>query len=97
MVYFPTPENVTNIGEMFGYLNVLTSDYFGVVVLLTFWVMLFALFLYRGPENALAGSLFIITIIGYVFVVLHVISVNMAPVLTLVLGLSVLLLFFGRD
>lgn len=56
MPLFPSPNNVTGVSSLMEYMNLVTSDIFGLMILIPLWIILFFSMLRWRPEWAFASA-----------------------------------------
>ncbi len=93
MPYF-APPNITAPLEMFTYTNDLTGLMLGPILLVVMFVILFISFKTVDTEKSFAVSVFITSVIGILMTVVKLAAPELAIVLIILTGFSVILLMF---
>lgn len=89
--------NMTSPVDLFTYSNSITSNIFGIMLLLTIFAITFITFKGYDTETAFATSVFISTLISILMVPLNIIGVGISLIMIILTGVSFMLLFFKKQ
>lgn len=84
MPLWNTPDNVTSMATLFDYMNYVTGDFFGLMILIPLWIILLISFLRWRPEWAFASSSAACLVIAILMSILGIVG------LTVILGFVIL-------
>jgi len=91
MALYPMPK-FANVADLFIYANTVTNNFFGPLMLLTIFSILFTAQYRFGFQKSFASSIFITTLCSYFFFILGMIGSWIVLVFTALVALSVFFL-----
>lgn len=96
MPTFDYPSNLTDINQTINYVSSVTNDMFGLSMLLIIFSISFFALKTRFPTNeAMASSMFTVTLSSIMFWLLGVLPAETPPILAMMTAFSVVLMFRG--
>ena len=95
MYPLPSDRNITAVNELVTYTNEITQYYFGVLMLVTIFVIIFLVFKLYTTARGFALAIWMTTIIGVLFKILNIINDTVIITLLVLSIVSIPLLFVG--
>lgn len=96
MTLWNYPENVTGFATLMDYMNYSTDNYFGLLLLIAIFVVLFVSMKFYETDKALAGASFVTLIIAVLFRSLNIIGDIVLFALVILVIVSVVYIFLER-
>lgn len=88
--------NITSIGAIGQYDNQITGGVFGLVLLVSFFVVCFMALSYREEYSALPVSLFLTTILSYLMAAIDMLADEVAWAATVLLAIGAVIYMYAR-
>ena len=92
---YPTAAGNGTFQDLLIYSNTVTNDIFGIMLLISIFIVIFVAGSKRDSDTALASSMFITTILAYILVDMTVVANWIAILMTFLLMAAVIMLYRG--
>ena len=89
--------NITSPTDLFNYANIVTNNWFGLMLIISIFIILFISFKSYETEKAFSATTFISTIIALLLSLMGILSPEYVIIMIVLTAISVILLFFRPE